>query len=183
MRQPVANYKAEALLLMKLIRILKVKFRRFFKYRLSSGKTDLEEDKAFTIKRSRLNRSARSFSRTQSNRGGPCSTKRFKRCGTINYCQWVFTVIEGNDQGRQFIAATPELKIGRQPENHICLSDPRVSRFHALIKVKDSHLIIKDLQSTNGTLVNNVRIRRHKLQPGDLIKLGETIIQVKLEKN
>lgn len=183
MRQPVANYKAKALLLMKLIRMLKRKFRRFFKYRPSLGKGNLEDDKAFTIKRLRLNRSTRSFSKTQSGRGGSCSTKRFKHRGTINYCRWVFTVIEGNDQGRQFIAATPELKIGRQPENHICLRDPKVSRFHALIKVKDSYLIIKDLQSTNGTLVNNVRIRRQKLQPGDLIKLGDTIIQVKLEKN
>ena len=183
MRQHVANYKAKALLLMKLIRKLKGKFRRFFKYRPSLGRTASEEDSAFTIKRSRINRSTRSFSRTQSGKGGSCSTKKFKRCGTINYSRWVFIVVEGNDQGRQFIGATPELKIGRQPENHICLRDPKVSRFHALIKVKDSHLIIKDLQSTNGTLVNNIKIRRHKLQPGDLIKLGDTTIQVKLEKD
>jgi len=143
----------------------------------------LEGDKAPTLKRSRLSRRHRSFFKTQSDNSGSSHTKRFKRCDTVQFCRWVFTVMEGNDQGRQFIGATPELRIGRQPENHICLRDPKISRFHALVKIKDSCLIIKDLQSTNGTLVNNVRTRRCKLQSGDLIKLGDTIIKVTLEKN
>lgn len=168
---------------MKLIRKLKGIWRSFSSSGPDSVRTDSEGYKALTLKRTRLNRNTRPFTKTQSDNGEDCHTKRFNRCKTTKYCRWVFTVVAGNDQGRQFIGATPELKIGRQPENHICLLDPKVSRFHALIKIKDSYLIIKDLQSTNGTLVNNVRIRRHKLQPGDLIKLGDSIIRVTLEKN
>lgn len=168
---------------MKLIRKLKSIWLRFNRPRLDSVRPDSEVTKEPTLKRTRLNRRTRPFSKTQPENGEPCHTKRFKRCETIKYCRWVFTVVEGNDRGRQFIGATTELKIGRQPENHICLRDPKVSRFHALIKIKDSYLIIKDLQSTNGTLVNNERIRRQKLQPGDLIKLGDSIIEVTLEKN
>lgn len=162
---------------MKLIRKLYSIWRRF-----SSSSLEPEDHEASTLKRARLKPSTKPFSKTQSGDEEDCHTKRFKRRGTIKYCRWVFTVVAGNDQGRQFIGATPELKVGRQPENHICLRDPKVSRFHALIKIKESYLIIKDLQSTNGTLVNNVKIGRHKLQPGDLIKLGDSIIRVTLEK-
>lgn len=168
---------------MKLIRKLKSIWLRFHSSRRDLVSTDAEGNQESTLKRTRLNRYTRPVSKTQSEHEAVCHTKRFKRCESSKRCRWVFTVVEGNDRGRQFIGATTELKIGRQPENHICLRDPKVSRFHALIKIKDSSLIIKDLQSTNGTLVNNERIRRRQLQPGDLIKLGDSIIEVTLEKN
>lgn len=169
---------------MKLIRKLKSIWRRFHSSLRDVVSPAGEDNKELTLKRTRLNRCTRPVSQTQFEQGAACHTKRFKRCKSLKkYCRWVFTVVEGNDRGRQFIGAATELKIGRQPENHICLSDPKVSRFHALIKVKDSSLIIKDLHSTNGTLVNNERIRRRKLQPGDLIKLGDSIIEVTLEKD
>lgn len=168
---------------MKIIKVLVRIFQRFFKWRHYLTRTDSECNEEPTLKRARLNRAVKSFSENQSGNEEPCHTKQFKRRQIAKYCRWVLTVVEGNDQGRQFIGATPELKIGRQPENHICLRDPKVSRFHAIIKVKGSYLTIKDLQSTNGTIINNERIRRHKLQSGDLVKLGDTIIRVTLEKN
>jgi hypothetical protein len=168
---------------MKLIRKLKSIWRKNNNFRGNSRIADPEGNKEYTLKRSRLSGRARPFSKTQSRSEAPCHTKRFKRSESMKCCRWVFTVVGGNDQGRQFIGATTELKIGRQPENHICLRDPKVSRFHAIIKIKDSYLTIKDLHSTNGTLVNNMRIRRHKLQSGDLIKLGDSMIRVTLEKD
>lgn len=168
---------------MKLIRKLKSIWLRFHSSRRDAVSPASERDKEPTLKRTRLNRCTWPVFKTQSEDGAVCHTKRYKRCESLKYCRWVFTVVEGNDRGRQFIGAATELKIGRQPENHICLRDPKVSRFHALIKIKDSSLIIKDLHSTNGTLVNNERIRRRKLQPGDLIKMGDSIIEVTLEKN
>lgn len=171
---------------MKLIKKLKGligKVSHYYPYYPDSTRANSEDNQESTLKRTRLNRCTRPFSKTQSENEGPCHTKRFRCREKVNHCRWVLTVIEGNDRGRQFIGATPELKIGRQPENHICLRDPKVSRFHAIIKIKDSYLMIKDLQSTNGTIVNNLRVRRQKLQPGDQIKLGDSIIQVTLEKD
>lgn len=168
---------------MKLIRKLKSIWLRFHSSYRDLASPAAEGNQESTLKRTRLNRCTRPVSKTQSEHEAACHTKKFKRCESRKCCRWVFTVVEGNDRGRQFIGAATELKIGRQPENHICLRDPKVSRFHALIKIKDSSLIIKDLQSTNGTLVNNERIRRRQLQPGDLIKLGDSIIEVTLEKN
>jgi pSer/pThr/pTyr-binding forkhead associated (FHA) protein len=81
--------------------------------------------------------------------------------------------------GRQYLATTAEIKIGRKPENHIYLRDPKVSRFHAAVRINGSLLTLVDLESTNGTSVNEVRINTEKqLFPGDRIKVGETVIQV-----
>ncbi|TCL62100.1 FHA domain-containing protein [Hydrogenispora ethanolica] len=93
--------------------------------------------------------------------------------------QWVFTVSSGLDRGRQFVGATPEIKLGRQPDNHIQLRDPKVSRFHAVIHQKGSQLYLEDLRSTNGTFLNGEPLAKKKpLSPGDQIKIGETVIEV-----
>jgi hypothetical protein len=160
------------------------KFRGVLKIsRNSTNKDERSEDnEVLTLKRAKLNSGAKSSSTTESGFELPCQTKRFRNRRAAKRChRWVFTVLEGNDRGRQFIGVTPELKIGRQPENHICLRDSKVSRFHALIKVKDYCLIIKDLQSSNGTFINNAKVKRAKLHTGDLIKVGDTILQATLE--
>lgn len=92
--------------------------------------------------------------------------------------KWLFNVVAGVDQGRQYLATTPEVRIGRKPENHICLKDPKVSRFHALIRLEGNYLVIKDLESANGTSVNGQRIQEEKLFSGDMFKVGDTIIQI-----
>lgn len=149
---------------------------------LANRDNDSEGNEALTLKRAKLNSGIKSLPITESGFKLPCQTKRFRNRRVAKRChRWVFTVLEGNDRGRQFIGATPELRVGRQPENHICLQDSKVSRFHALIKVKEYCLFIKDLQSTNGTFINNVKIKRDKLHTGDLIKMGDTIIQATLE--
>lgn len=160
------------------------RFRRILKKSRSLAEKDnnSEGNEALTLKRAKLNLGVKSLSTTESGFKLPCQTKQFRNRRVAKRShRWVFTVLEGNDRGRQFIGVTPELKIGRQPENHICLQDSKVSRFHALIKVKEYCLIIKDLQSTNGTFINNVKVKREKLHTGDLIKIGDTILQATLE--
>jgi hypothetical protein len=110
-------------------------------------------------------------------------TKIVKRPPIPASNHWVFVVLSGNDQGRQYIGMTKEIKIGRLLDNHIHLRDPKVSRLHALIRNLGSQLILEDLKSTNGTQVNDIKVRkRKKLFPGDRIRVGETVIEVLLEK-
>lgn len=91
--------------------------------------------------------------------------------------RWILKVVDGVDQGRQYLAATQVIKIGRKPENHICLKDPKVSRFHAVLRFEDTFLNIVDLCSTNGTSVNGEKITmEQKLVSGDQILVGETLI-------
>jgi hypothetical protein len=98
--------------------------------------------------------------------------------------RWIFRVLSGVDQGREYVAITKEIRIGRHPENLILLRDPKASRFHAIIYRKDSRLVLEDLASTNGTRVNGeIVLKKRTLFSGDLIKIGETVIGVSLEKN
>lgn len=56
-----------------------------------------------------------------------------------------------------------------------------VSRYHAMLRLKDKKLEIYDLGSSNGTLVNGVRLSAHQPHPlrdGDMIMLGKMIIRV-----
>lgn len=97
--------------------------------------------------------------------------------------RWVFVILAGLDQGRKYVGLTEEIKIGRLVDNHIQLRDPKVSRFHAVIRFEGLQPILEDLGSTNGTRVNDQMVHRKKrLFSGDRIKVGETIIQVTLEK-
>ncbi|HBF38313.1 MAG TPA: hypothetical protein DDW50_13445 [Firmicutes bacterium] len=97
--------------------------------------------------------------------------------------RWIFKVLSGIDQGREYMAMTKEIRVGRHPENLILLRDPKASRFHAIIYRKGPRLILEDLGSTNGTRVNGEIVsKKRTLFTGDLIKIGETLIRVSLEK-
>ena len=66
--------------------------------------------------------------------------------------------------------------IGRDPSNSIPLSDQRISRYHCQILREGEAYKIKDINSKNGTYVNNLLIKEMQLNPGDTILLGETIL-------
>jgi hypothetical protein len=74
------------------------------------------------------------------------------------------------------------IDIGRSRDNHIVLDDPYSSRHHAQLRLRFGYYTIFDTQSQGGVLVNDVAIREHRLQSGDVIRLGKTQL-VYLEDN
>lgn len=66
------------------------------------------------------------------------------------------------------------INIGRSPDNHIVMDDAYASRYHAQIRLRFGHYTIFDADSLGGTFVNEVRIKEHRLQPGDVIRIGNT---------
>lgn len=70
------------------------------------------------------------------------------------------------------------LTIGRAPDNDLVLADARVSRHHARISGRAGRLVLADLGSTNGTLVNGARVTEIVLGFGDQLSLGTTLIEV-----
>ena len=70
------------------------------------------------------------------------------------------------------------IRIGRAPECELVLRDSRVSRRHARLFARDGVLILTDLGSTNGTLVNGNRITEVALGAGDRIQIGESSLVV-----
>jgi len=76
-----------------------------------------------------------------------------------------------------------EYVIGRYPSNDVVIPDPYVSRRHARVFFKDGEWYIEDLNSTNGTIVDNEDIRGKgpkKIGDGSEIIIGLTILSAKL---
>lgn len=68
----------------------------------------------------------------------------------------------------------PTTTLGRTPENDIQISEPAVSRGHALIEISDAGFLLRDLNSGNGTYVNGEAIKEHLLVTGDRVQIGTT---------
>jgi len=64
--------------------------------------------------------------------------------------------------------------IGRGRDNHIVLDDPYCSRQHAQLRLRFGRYTLFDFNSASGIMVNDVGVREHRLQPGDVIRLGKT---------
>lgn len=80
--------------------------------------------------------------------------------------------------GRTFTANAPSTIIGRErTPGGVVLHDPNVSRNHAELSFDGQGWRIRDLNSTNGTLVNDVDIDDCALREGDLITLGLTNLE------
>jgi serine/threonine protein kinase len=62
--------------------------------------------------------------------------------------------------------------VGRDRTCSIVLTHPAVSRRHARITVSGKEPLLEDLQSANGTYVNNTRVERVVLKPGDIVRFG-----------
>ncbi len=66
-----------------------------------------------------------------------------------------------------------ETLIGRGAEARIQIQLPSVSRSHARLVYKNDEYIIEDLNSTNGTFVNGVRVKKCALRSSDQIQIGQ----------
>lgn len=82
-------------------------------------------------------------------------------------------ILIDRQSGRTYTAEEPHAIIGRErTPKGIVLRDPNVSRRHAELSYEDGSWYISDLNSTNGTLVNDVDVDRFHLRDGDIITLG-----------
>ena len=65
------------------------------------------------------------------------------------------------------------IHIGRDPQNDYVINDKNVSRNHAkLIIYNDTEYFLEDLNSSNGTFVNGVRIQQKKVKAGDFLSFA-----------
>jgi septal ring factor EnvC (AmiA/AmiB activator) len=74
-------------------------------------------------------------------------------------------------------------RIGRSAGCELQIDSSSVSRHHALLLKGTREIIIEDLNSTNGVLVNGRKVVRHVLSDGDLLTIGETQLQCRLKPN
>jgi hypothetical protein len=89
-------------------------------------------------------------------------------------------VVEGPDAGKEFDLSA-STTVGR--EGDVALNDSEVSRRHATLSFDGSAVTVADLGSTNGTFVNEERVEAaRQLGPGDRLRIGATVFEVKLPK-
>lgn len=85
-------------------------------------------------------------------------------------------VLDGSDRGKVFESIATPVTIGREEGNSIQLNDERISRFHLKIQQDHEDLVLTDLESTNGSKVNNEEVQLRILRHGDLITLGRSTL-------
>jgi general secretion pathway protein A len=65
------------------------------------------------------------------------------------------------------------LVIGRTPDNDLQIDSKFISRHHCQIVTQQDSCLIEDLNSTNGIYVQSKRVRRHNLNDGDVVQVGQ----------
>lgn len=86
-------------------------------------------------------------------------------------------VLEGADSGRHIPVHRPHQTLGRGPGVDLIMDDPTLSRQHAVIEFSDGHFHIRDLDSTNGVLLNGEPVSESVIQHGDRIEIGGQVFQ------
>jgi len=73
---------------------------------------------------------------------------------------------------------TRPITIGRAPDNDIPIDNLAVSNYHARVYVEAGSLVVEDLNSLNGSFLNDIRVERAMLKDGDTILIGKHEILV-----
>src|SRR5215475_5766822 len=69
--------------------------------------------------------------------------------------------------------------IGRVEDNTFQIAEPSVSSHHCEVELRGSDVLVKDLNSTNGTFINGEKVTESVLKPGQTLRLGQ--VELKLE--
>jgi hypothetical protein len=67
----------------------------------------------------------------------------------------------------------PQLTIGRKPDNDLVIDNPAVSGHHARIVKEEGAFFVEDLGSTNGTFLNDAKVKKQKLKNTDRVSIGK----------
>jgi len=90
----------------------------------------------------------------------------------------IVKVIAGRDAGAEYtLKDDAAMTLGRASSNSIVIDEDGVSAEHCRIHPEAGQFVLYDVKSTNGTLVNDVQVSRHILQPGDVVGIGNARLQ------
>src|SRR6266705_5861027 len=81
--------------------------------------------------------------------------------------------------GRNYELKTDKTTVGRLSDNSFEIPEASVSSHHAEILLRGNDVVVKDLNSTNGTFINGEKVTEAVLKPGQILRLG--MIEMRLE--
>ncbi len=122
-----------------------------------------------SIERPTLLREELSMEKTQVSPVSSEKTQMF----SIMSPQFTLVGLSSGVSGKTFSLDKTEIIIGRSPDCDVVISDSTVSAHHAKLTKKEENWIIEDLNSTNGTFVDNEKISKSYLTGGEIIRLGK----------
>ena len=86
-------------------------------------------------------------------------------------------VVAGPDEGARWPLAAGPVRVGKDRAGEVALTDPAVSRHHLTLVQTPDGCLLTDPGSTNGTLVNGLRVKEAILTPGTIIEIGDTTLR------
>jgi hypothetical protein len=92
-----------------------------------------------------------------------------------------FVALNGEQKGEDFRVRDGQNILGSSAEADIVIHDPTVTGKHASLRYKDGTFFLTDLDSSNGTFINDNSepIAREQLKDNDVVRLGETSLKFK----
>ena len=85
-------------------------------------------------------------------------------------------VVQGRASQPAVALSRAPVTLGRDASNTLAVFDALASRRHASVGLEGGAWIIADLQSANGTFVNDQRVSKQALRPGDQIRIGQCLL-------
>jgi pSer/pThr/pTyr-binding forkhead associated (FHA) protein len=90
-------------------------------------------------------------------------------------------VLSPSMAGRSQELNVDKTTIGRVEDNTFQIGEPSVSSHHCEIQLRNGEVVVKDLNSTNGTFINGEKVTERVLKPGEVLRLGQ--IELRLESD
>jgi hypothetical protein len=90
-----------------------------------------------------------------------------------------FVAMSGDQKGEDFRLHDGKNSVGSGPDAQITFKDSTVSGQHASIRYEDGKFMLTDLDSSNGTYLNDRKIVREELKDNDMIRFGEVVVKFK----
>lgn len=88
-------------------------------------------------------------------------------------------VLSAGMAGRSEELKVDKTTIGRVEDNTFQIAEPSVSSHHCEVFLRGNDVVVKDLESTNGTFINGEKITESVLKPGQVLRLGQ--VEIRLE--
>ena len=96
---------------------------------------------------------------------------------------WILQRSEPSDDAMTFRLRSGAIKtVGRAPRADFIVDAALVSRLHCQLTASDDGLEVVDLSSTNGTFVNDKRVKKALLGAGDRLRVGRVELEVRSKK-
>ena len=92
-----------------------------------------------------------------------------------------FVVLSEGLQGRTYELQAEKASIGRLEDNSFQLSEASVSSHHCEVVLRGGEVLVRDLDSTNGTFIDGEQIKEGTLKPGQSLRLGQIELRLEIE--